>query len=98
MGFVFSHKLVGKSMKILMGMLCGILNVVPSNPTTLNVMICIRTLTMSASHKSYHQQQLLAFLLMVGGITLKTVLRRHTNFGFVVMIRSIVWEAPKRNM
>jgi hypothetical protein len=62
-----------------------ILNVVPSNPTTFNVMICKRTLTMSASQKSYHQQ-LLAFLLMVGGITLKTVLRRHTKFGFVVMI------------
>jgi hypothetical protein len=47
-GFMFSHTMVKKFLKILIDIVCGVLNIVPQNPT-LNAMVCKRTATMSAS-------------------------------------------------
>jgi len=48
-GFLFSHTMVGKSMKVLVDMECDVL-IVPPNPT-LHVVLCKRTLTMSTRQK-----------------------------------------------
>jgi hypothetical protein len=44
-GFLFSHMLVGKFVKVLVDMVSGVLNIVPPNPT-LNAMLYKNTLAM----------------------------------------------------
>jgi hypothetical protein len=81
----------GEVVKMLVDMVCGVLNVVqaPIQVLTFNVMFCIKTLTMNVKQKSYHQKQLLVFMLhviMVGEIILNMVFENHTKFGFVTII------------
>jgi hypothetical protein len=44
--FMFSHTMIKKFLKILTNMVCGVLNIVPKNPT-FNAMVYKRTPTMS---------------------------------------------------
>ncbi len=90
---LFSHILMGKSVKVVVDMVSSVLNIAPLNPT-LNAMLYKKTLAMRVVRwKSYHKKWLLAFLLhimMVGGIASKVVFERHIDFGFVMMIWIII--------
>jgi hypothetical protein len=80
-------------------MVCGILNVVPIDPT-FNAMSYERTLTMNVSWKPY-LWKLLVFLfhvMMVSKITSEVVFESHTQFGFVMMIWIVMWEVMNKNM
>jgi hypothetical protein len=77
--FMFSYTMVKKFLKILMDMMCGVLNIVPQNPT-INVMVCKRTPNVSAYENHIIKNKLFVFLfhiMMVGGIALKVVFDRH---------------------
>jgi len=100
-GFLFSHILMGKFVKVLVDVVSSVLNIVLLNPT-LNAMLYKKTLAMRVvGWKSYHKKWLLAFLLhimMVGGIASKVIFESHIDFGFVMMILIIMWEASKWSM
>ncbi len=97
--FQSSPTMVAKSIKVLVDMVCGILNVVPLDPT-FNAMFYKRTLTMNVSWKSY-LWKLLVFLfhvMTVGKITPEVVFENHTKSIFVMMIWITMWEVMKKNM
>ncbi len=100
-GFLFSHILMGKYVKVHVDMVFSVLNIVPLNPT-FNAMLYKKTLAMRVVRwKSYHKKWLLAFLLhimMVGGKASKVVFESHIDFGFVKMIWIIMWEALEQSM
>ncbi len=100
-GLLFSHILMGKSVKVFVDMVSSVLSVVPLNPT-LNAMLYKKTLAMRVVRwKSYHKKWLLAFLLhimMVGGIASKVVFESHIDFGFVMMIWIIILKVLEQSM
>ncbi len=91
-GFLFSHILVGKFVKVLVDMVFGVLNIVSPNPT-LNAVLYKKTLAMRVVRwKWYHKKWLLAFLLhimMVGGIISKVVFENHMDFSLSWWLESL---------